>query len=214
MLDKIFNDTEQVLYLKFSTMIIFTFIYYILFYYSIMPSSFTKPALTTVLLLIASHLIHISIVRYLYQTKKYLYAWLLILLPVILYQIYSKYSSYRFTKDMEMKALYMAHAKAEVQAEQQSQVGPRPDIVMRAPTNKHLNYGNDSTMPRQMMPEVVGPMGQYGQQQMGMDTNTMMNSGSGVGYGSGFTGMSNVMPQYNNNDMQNIDPYDSAFQMM
>jgi len=110
----IFNEEEEFIGYKFSTVLLFIFIYYSLSYYFLMKSPVQKPHVSKMMIMLILHIIHIILLKFLHQRENYMYMWIAAIVPLVIYMLYSKYQKHIQDKeDAKMAAMY-----AQMQAEQ------------------------------------------------------------------------------------------------
>jgi Ca2+/Na+ antiporter len=117
----LFDENEDFFLQKFSTMLIFIFIYYSISYFFILQEPIKKPHISFIFILILLHIIHIIIIKFLHNEEYYVYAWLAIIIPILLYLIYSKYNDYIKQKEKKKYDAMMEQARREVN-------GNHPDL--------------------------------------------------------------------------------------
>ena len=111
----LFNEDEEFIGYKFSTVLLFIFMYYSLSYYFLMKSPVQKPHVSKVMMMLILHIIHIILLKFFHQREDYMYMWILAIVPLVLYLLYSKYSKHIQDKeDAKMAALY-----AQMQSKQE-----------------------------------------------------------------------------------------------
>jgi len=114
--NNIFNEDAEGMIARFSSVIIFIFIYYSLSYYFLINSEdcIKKPHVSRVIILLILHIVHIIFLKFLHSREDFTYMWLVAIIPLVLYLIYTKYTSMMKAKeDKKMKEMY-----ATLQAQQ------------------------------------------------------------------------------------------------
>ena len=112
----LFNEDEEFIGYKFSTVLLFIFMYYSLSYYFLMKSPVQKPHVSKVMMMLILHIIHIILLKFFHQREDYMYMWILAIVPLVLYLLYSKYSKHIQDKeDAKMAALYAQMQSKEEQ---------------------------------------------------------------------------------------------------
>ena len=99
----IFNEEEEGVVQKFSTVIVFVFIYYALSYYFILSNPITKPHVSYMLIMIIMHIIHIILLKFFHSREQFSYMWITAILPLVIYLCFSKYKMYNKRKEDEKK---------------------------------------------------------------------------------------------------------------
>ena len=116
-MDKIIGDSQTEVHLKFSFMLLFTFVYYTLFYYSQIIYSLDKPEFLRVIGFLCFHVVHLLGVKYLHHEHMFIEAWIAIVAPVFAYQIYKKFQERSARKEEELEAKVMAKLKMKGQGQ-------------------------------------------------------------------------------------------------
>ena len=107
----IFNEDTDGIITRFSSVIIFIFIYYSLSYYFLMNSEdcIKKPHVSRIIILLILHIAHIIFLRFLHEREDYTYMWLAAIIPLVIYLIYAKYTAHiKAKEDKKMKEMYAA----------------------------------------------------------------------------------------------------------
>ncbi len=97
-LSNIFEEESEEIAKRFSTVLIFIFLYYQIAYYYIIKDKgqcSSLPSLQVVIMVLALNIAHIVFIKNLYDTEKYSYMWLASVLPLFLYFMYNKYMAYQ-----------------------------------------------------------------------------------------------------------------------
>ena len=87
----IFEEFESNIFQRFSSIILFVYLYYSLSYYFITDDEINKPHIFFILILLILHLIHIICLKILHKNNLVSYSWLLAMAPLVLYLLYTKY---------------------------------------------------------------------------------------------------------------------------
>ena len=138
-LDLFQEDNEAIK--KFSTIVFFVFIYYTFSYYFLTKSDqcIKKPHITKIVGLILFHIIHILAIKYLHNQEMYAYCWIIAIIPIFIYLVYTKYTEMMKRKeDRKMKELY-----AKLQS-QQNQGDPEfmRNVVKQGPKKSPMRGQN------------------------------------------------------------------------
>jgi hypothetical membrane protein len=108
-LDNVFNEDENFL-MRFSTLVFFVFIYYSISYYFLIDNNqecLQKPRLLTLLYLVVFHIIHVLIMKILYNNEMYAYTFIIAILPILVYILYSKYQQkLKKREELKMRKIY------------------------------------------------------------------------------------------------------------
>lgn len=111
----IFEEYEDNLFLRFSSILLFIYIYYSLSYYFLTDKIIKKPHIFFVILLLFLHLIHVLVLKFLYINDLHTYAWIAAMAPLVLYLLYSKYREIVKRKEAEKEKKMMAKIKKQMQ---------------------------------------------------------------------------------------------------
>jgi len=135
-LTNLFDENESYVLERFSTVIIFVFVYYAMSYYFLNKSPEEEclkyPALSKVVALLIFHVVHIVILRQLFEQEKTSIMWLVAILPLFLYLLYRKYEEYnKREQDKKMKAMY-AKIQAQYNITNPTSVDPTTDMTRGA----------------------------------------------------------------------------------
>lgn len=110
----IFNEDEEFIAYRFSSILLFIFIYYSLSYYFILADPIQKPHISIAMIMIILHISHIILLKFLHGRGDYMYTWIAAILPLILYLLYSKYKGYMQRKaDKKKKEMYAEFKKQQ-----------------------------------------------------------------------------------------------------
>jgi len=90
--------TEKEVQQRFPLMLIVYCIYHISIYYKISPEIIEKPTYFIVMLGLSIHIIQVFMVKYLQIQGRYLHAWMLIVLPILIVISINKYMIYKKKK--------------------------------------------------------------------------------------------------------------------
>lgn len=111
----IFEEYEDNVFLRFSSILLFIYIYYSLSYYFLTDKVINKPHIFFVILLLFLHLIHILLLKFLYINDLQTYAWIAAMAPLVIYLLYSKYKEVVKRKEKQKEELMMAKIKKQMQ---------------------------------------------------------------------------------------------------
>ena len=115
-LKNIFNEDSEGIITRFSSVILFVFIYYSLSYYFITKSEdcLKRPHVSRVIILIILHVLHVIVLKFLHDKEMISYMWLTAMIPLVFYLIYTKYmENIRKKEEKKMKEMY-----AQLQSQQ------------------------------------------------------------------------------------------------
>ena len=102
----IFEEFENNIFQRFSSIILFVYLYYSLSYYFITDDKINKPHIFFILILVILHLIHIICLKILHKNDLITYSWILAMAPLVVFLLYTKYkervNSYQKKKEEEM----------------------------------------------------------------------------------------------------------------
>lgn len=138
----IFEEYEDNAFLRFSSILLFVYIYYSLSYYFLTDKVINKPHIFFVILLLFLHLIHVLLLKFLFINDLHTYAWIAAMAPLVLYLLYSKYREIVKRKETERELKMMAKLKKQ----------------MEMPDNEQFMRNTAPQMPKKPQ------MGQYPQQ--------------------------------------------------
>jgi hypothetical protein len=127
----IFGEDSDGILSRFSTVILFIFVYYSLSYYFLTNDDecMKKPHISKVAFLIFFHIVHIILLKILHDNEMVAYMWVAAMLPIFLYLIYTKYiESIKRKEERMMKEMY-----AQLQAKQG---GADPEFIRNAVPQK------------------------------------------------------------------------------
>lgn len=100
----IFDEEEDNIFTRFSSVVFFVFIYYSLSYYFLINNKdkcLQKPKFINIFILIILHIIHVIVLKVLHNNELYSYMWILAILPLILFMFYNKYEENRMKREKE-----------------------------------------------------------------------------------------------------------------
>jgi len=117
----IFEEYEDNIFLRFSSILLFIYIYYSLSYYFLSEKVIKKPHIFFIILLLFLHLIHIIILKILYINELEIYAWIFAMAPLVLYLLYSKYKDIVKKKEQIKEAKMMEKIKKQMQIPDEQQ---------------------------------------------------------------------------------------------
>lgn len=102
----IFEEFENNIFQRFSSIILFVYLYYSLSYYFITDDKINKPHIFFILILLILHLIHIICLKILHKNDLITYSWILAMAPLVVFLLYTKYKErvnlYQKKKEAEM----------------------------------------------------------------------------------------------------------------
>jgi|TARA_B100001971_G_scaffold24599_1_gene19136 hypothetical protein len=87
----IFEEFENNIFQRFSSIILFVYLYYSLSYYFITDDKINKPHIFFILILLILHLIHIICLKILHKNDLITYSWILAMAPLVVFLLYTKY---------------------------------------------------------------------------------------------------------------------------
>ncbi|SVA32176.1 uncharacterized protein METZ01_LOCUS85030 [marine metagenome] len=108
---------------KFEYFVIISFVLYCTFYYFSCESTVVKPDFKTVLLVLGFHVGHMMFIKNLHDKGQTAFAALIIIIPMLLYKIYSIYQRKQQEEYQRKMNLMMAQFQALQQAQQNQQQG-------------------------------------------------------------------------------------------
>lgn len=111
----IFEEYEDNVLLRFSSILLFIYIYYSLSYYFLTDKVINKPHIFFIILMLFLHLIHVIILKFLYINDLQIYAWIFAMAPLVLYLLYSKYKDIVNKKELQREAFLMQKLKKQMQ---------------------------------------------------------------------------------------------------
>ena len=148
----IFDEDDVFFGYKFSSVLLFSFIYYALCYYFLAEENIKKPELVTFLIFISLHIIHVIFMKVLHTNEYYTYMWLVALLPIIFYMMYLKYTKHLAKKEeMKMKTIY-----EEMKKQQGDNVDFDRNVAPQVPNRPPMNP--QSTPVIQNGPNMADPL--------------------------------------------------------
>lgn len=109
----LFNEEEEFIGNKFSSVLLFIFLYYSLSYYFLLKTPIQKPHISKVMIMLILHIIHIILLKFFHQRGDYMYMWILAIIPLVLYLLYSKYQKYIQDKENSKMAAMYASMKSQ-----------------------------------------------------------------------------------------------------
>ena len=137
----LFKDPEPFIFYQWSFMMIIEFIYHTIFYYGMADKQIKKPDFNYILLFIIFHMIQVYAVKYFHINKKYIYAWLVIIVPGLLYLAYQKY------QDRVSTAEQLQYWKYIASVQQQNQGPPAPPDG-QFPQYNTMKHGSEMIQPQ------------------------------------------------------------------
>lgn len=111
----VFEEYEDNIFLRFSSILLFIYIYYSLSYYFLSNKNIKKPHIFFIILLLFLHLIHVILLKFLFINNLETYAWIAAILPLVVYLLFSKYKEVTKRKEMEKEKKIMAKIKKQMQ---------------------------------------------------------------------------------------------------
>lgn len=111
----IFEEYEENVFLRFSSILLFIYIYYSLSYYFLTDKVIQKPHIFFVILLLFLHLVHILVLKFLYINNLQTYAWIAAMAPLVFYLLYSKYSEIVKKRELKKEKMMMEKIKKQMQ---------------------------------------------------------------------------------------------------
>ena len=109
----LFNEEEEFIGNKFSSVLLFIFLYYSLSYYFLLKSPIQKPHVSKVMIMLILHIIHIILLKFFHQRGDFMYMWILAIVPLVLYLLYTKYQNHIQMKEEQKMAAMYASMKAQ-----------------------------------------------------------------------------------------------------
>lgn len=111
----IFEEYEENIFLRFSSILLFIYIYYSLSYYFLTDKVIQKPHIFFVILLLFLHLVHVLVLKFLYINNLQTYAWIAAMAPLVFYLLYSKYSEIVKKRELKKEKMMMEKIKKQMQ---------------------------------------------------------------------------------------------------
>ncbi len=139
---------------KFEYFVIISFILYCTFYYFSCESTVVKPDFKTVLLVLVFHVGHMMFIKNLHDKGQTAFAALIIIIPMLLYKIYSIYQRKQQEENQRKMNLMMAQFQALQQAQQNQQQGGQQGGQQN---NQQYNEFNRSMQLNPNNPQNQGP---------------------------------------------------------
>lgn len=115
----IFEENEDNIFFRFSSILLFIYIYYSLSYYFLLDNTINKPHIFFIIILLILHLIHIIILKILYKNDLQIYAWLLAMIPLVFYLLYTKYRDIVKKNELEKEIKLKEKLKKELGIEKE-----------------------------------------------------------------------------------------------
>ena len=97
------EENEENIFERFSSILLSTFLYYTMSYYLLNKDEIEKPGFFIYLSFIILHISHILLLKFLHYKEEYAIMWIVTILPLVIYIIYSKYITYKKKKDQIRK---------------------------------------------------------------------------------------------------------------
>ena len=149
-LSNIFDEKEENVMQRLSMIFLSLFVFYIVTYYGLLRfhlGCYNFPGYLTLIVVILFHIIQVVIIKKLHDDEQFIYIWVILVAPVLIYLIFLKYSEYH----RRQQAKQMNYMMYQMQQQNQPQMYPPPQMVPQT----------QSASPPQMMPQM---------QQMGMQS--------------------------------------------
>lgn len=204
-LDTILGESSKiVLYERYSVILIFTFVFYSLFYYFMTPLiNIKRPDVIYTVVLILIHVVHAIVLKYFHNKGETKYAWLTVIVPMLLYGIYVKYTERQVKLEIER---YMDFRRRYEMEERMRKGGlenvialdnPQREIIVNIPSEK-ISTVRDGIIPR--LPYSVGSSGSMQNQQYTQENHPQyVNQRTEMQYMPQENTMSTYEDPYNNN---------------
>lgn len=192
----IFEEGEENFWYRWSTLLIFTFIYYQVGYYLLLNKTAkcrNLPSLQVLIFIIVFHLLQVFAIFKLYQDEKFIAIWCVIIIPLIAYMMYCNYSK-RIKEEQERKLQYMLYKlqskKASNLFDQDTTTTGMQNQMIRDQNTNDLLHIKPQNLNHQEMKDII-------------------NSQNGVGYGD-------YISQYDAKNsaetiLNTLDPYNKQF---
>jgi len=148
----IFEEFESNIFQRFSSIILFVYLYYSLSYYFISDSKIDKPHIFFVLILLILHLIHIITLKILHKNDLITYSWILAIAPLVFYLLYIKYKE-RVNINQKLKEQEMMKKLREqmnIPENEGFMRNANPQMPNKPPQEQ---YGQQNPNQQQMMPQ-------------------------------------------------------------
>lgn len=157
----IFEEFESNVFQRFSSIILFVYLYYSLSYYFITEDKINKPHIFFILILIILHLIHIICLKILHKNELVTYSWILAMAPLVLYLLYTKYKERVLInqKKKEQQMMQKLRNQMNLPDGQPFMRNANPQMPNKPPQQQfgQQNPNQQSIMPQQQ-PRPVLPM--------------------------------------------------------
>ena len=195
----IIGEGEDVLFhQRFSVMLGSTYMMYIWFYYYLVRHVYKTLTFNATALLSLLHILQVLGIRYFFKEENFRYAWLAIVLPILLFLIYQKY--------MERQAILekQKYLKFKAMMEREKKMSQPADLVGMAPKPEYI-------IPEQKIAPQTGHviMPQHGGQQSPPIPHYTGTSGAAPQQSYDYGGQ---IPQYTTQNMGQTGGYnDSSF---
>jgi len=111
----VFEEYEENPFMRFSSILLFIYIYYSLSYYFLTEKVINKPHIFFIILLLFLHLIHVIVLKFLYINDLHIYAWIFAMAPLVIFLLYSKYKDIVKRKEAKKEQMMMAKLKKQMQ---------------------------------------------------------------------------------------------------
>ena len=155
----IFEEFESNIFQRFSSIILFVYLYYSLSYYFISDSKINKPHIFFVLILLILHLIHIITLKILHKNDLITYSWILAMAPLVFYLLYIKYKE-RVNINQQLKEQEMMKKlknQMNIPDGENFMRNANPQMPMKPPQEQfgQQNPNNQQIMPQQQPRQVM-----------------------------------------------------------
>lgn len=159
MLDFIQED-EELIFNRFSFILLSTFLYYGLSYYFLGSPDMKKPKFFIYLLLLILHILHVVLLKFLHYKEEYALLWLSVLLPLVFFIIYSKYSKHQKRKRDEKKQKEEQEKQSQKEMFEASMPNRKPQQPTTQPSQNIQYVGLNNNTQKAMTNQSVQEMKQ------------------------------------------------------
>lgn len=188
-IDNIFSEPEEQIWKRFSTIAIFSYLYYQTGYYMILKKTYPRcpnlPNYAVFFALMFAHVVQIVLIFNFHSEDKYSYAWMLAIIPLLLYKLYMRYSKSVFD-DEEKRLQYLLY-----KLQSQNKMPGQPPMFDQDTTTTGIQ--------NQMLKQNYQP-GNVNHQEM-ID---IVNAAQVPNY-------ADYVSNFNHPSQNNLDPYDTQF---
>ena len=156
----IFEEFESNIFQRFSSIILFVYLYYSLSYYFITEDKINKPHIFFILILIILHLIHIICLKILHKNELVTYSWLLAITPLVLYLLYTKYRERVLINQKKKEQEMMLKLRNQMNLPGQNFMRNANPQMPNKPPQQQFGQQNPNQQPimPQQQPRAVQPM--------------------------------------------------------